>query len=110
MIRIFDFFREHKEVLVIVGGFILTLAGFLTIILGHLFLGLLLLFGGLIGWQFGFKKILDSGGYDMESTMSRGLKGQGRQQSEAYQKSGTPVHTEVNSSIWGQMTGSDDKN
>lgn len=102
-----DFFQDNKETLQIIAGIVIAIAGFVLVILRKALLGLILIFGGLILFCYVLSRILRSGGYDGESVSASGaggLKGMGRQQSEAARDPNAGAVSDKDASIWAQMT------
>lgn len=106
-----DFFRENSNTIAIICSIVLILASFFVMIAGQFPIGLIMFFAGLLVFLCSVGKSLRSGGYHAEDMIGRGLRNHERRQSASSLKDqNAGNHTEVDSGIWGQMTGSDDKN
>lgn len=103
-----SFFRENREAIRTALSILMMIGGLVLVILRHILLGILVLFGGvaLLGLTLG--GLLNSSGYAGEDALSRGIGGQGRGASAKNSNTKT-VASETTSAIWDQMKGDNNK-
>ena len=87
----------------IITGAGIMIAGLVIMILGSMW-GLVLLFGGLTFMALSYVTMMRGQGYDPDQGTINGLKGQGKQRSDAI-KSNVPDIGEKSPAIWDTITG-----